>query len=95
MQITKVVCGIDTTAFITSEGFLFVMGSNKHGKLGVGLTYEQCRKVTKPVIVNEITNSSIINVDIGKSHSIAVCSKGKVFAWGKISEGFPTFDDLD
>jgi len=71
------------------------MGSNKHGKLGLGLTFEQCHKVTKPVLVNEITNSTILDVSLGKSHSLAVCSKGKVFAWGKMSEGFPNFKDLD
>jgi alpha-tubulin suppressor-like RCC1 family protein len=40
MQIMKVFCGLDNTAFVTTEGFLFVMGSNKHGKLGIGLSYD-------------------------------------------------------
>ena len=39
-RITKVQCGVDNTGFITDEGFLFVMGSNKHGKLGIGMTQE-------------------------------------------------------
>jgi alpha-tubulin suppressor-like RCC1 family protein len=89
LRIIKVKCGKDNTAFITEEGFLFVMGSNIHGKLGVGMSYEQCNKVTKPVLVNEVTNNSIIDVALGKSHSLAVCSKGKVYAWGKVAEGFP------
>jgi E3 ubiquitin-protein ligase HERC3 len=94
-RITKVKCGIDNTGFITEEGFLFVMGSNNHGKLGIGLTFEQCQKVTKPVLVNEISNNTIVDMSFGKSHSLAVCQRGKVFAWGKVSEGFPTFNDLD
>ena len=39
-KINKVKCGKDNTGFITEEGFLFIMGSNKHGKLGVGLNHE-------------------------------------------------------
>jgi alpha-tubulin suppressor-like RCC1 family protein len=34
-------------------------------------------------------------VSLGKSHSLAVCSKGKVFAWGKVSEGFPLYKELE
>ena len=50
VQISKVSCGYDHSGFITSEiycfdfkgeGLLFVMGSNKHSKLGVGSTYQQ------------------------------------------------------
>lgn len=41
------------------------------------------------MLVNELTNSHIVNVSLGKSHSLAVCAKGKVFAWGKVGEGFP------
>ncbi len=40
LKISKVKCGKNNTGFITEEGFLFVMGSNKHGKLGIGMTYE-------------------------------------------------------
>jgi len=72
-----------------------VLGSNNHGKLGIGLTFEQCQKVTKPVLVNEVSNNTIVDMSFGKSHSLAVCQRGKVFAWGKVSEGFPTFNDLD
>ncbi len=44
------------------------------------------------MLVNELSNSHIIDVSLGKSHSVAVCSKGKVFAWGKSSEGFPGYE---
>lgn len=39
------------------------------------------------MLVNELTNSHILDVSLGKSHSLAVCSKGKVYAWGKVGEG--------
>ncbi len=45
--------------------------------------------------MNELANSNVVDVSLGNSHSLAVCSKGKIFAWGKVEEGFPTFNDLD
>ncbi len=71
-----------------------MMGSNKHGKLGIGLSYEQCQKIAQPVLVNELTNSHIVDVSLGKSHSLAVCSKGKIYAWGKVSDWFPSYEDF-
>jgi alpha-tubulin suppressor-like RCC1 family protein len=71
-----------------------MLGSNKHGKLGIGLTQEQCLKISQPVLVNELSSSHVVDVSLGKSHTLAICSKGKVFAWGKVQEGFPCFEDL-
>ncbi len=71
-----------------------MVGSNKHGKLGIGLTYEQCQKISQPVLVSELSNSHIVDISLAKSHSLAVCSKGRVFAWGKITEGFPMCEDF-
>ena len=66
-----------------------MVGSNKHGKLGIGLTYEQCQKISQPVLVSELSSSHITDISLSKSHSLAICNRGRVFAWGKVDEGFP------
>ena len=71
-----------------------MVGSNKNGKLGIVLTYEQCQKISQPVLVSELSNSHIVDISLAKSHSLAVCSKGRVFAWGKITKGFPMCEDF-
>jgi len=52
--ITKIACGKDNTALVTDEGFVFMMGSNKYGKLGVGLTEEQCPFLDTPKLLEAI-----------------------------------------
>jgi alpha-tubulin suppressor-like RCC1 family protein len=44
--------------------------------------------------VSELSNSHIVDISLSKSHSLAICNKGKVFAWGKVSEGFPMYEDF-
>ena len=46
------------------------------------------------MLVSELSNSHIVDISLAKSHSLAVCNKGKVFAWGKVSEGFAKFEDF-
>lgn len=87
VRIVKVACGRDNSAFVTDEGFLFTMGSNKHGKLGLNLTYEECKSVSQPVLVTELSSSPVTDVSLGKRHSLAACHSKSVFSWGK------TFDD--
>ena len=87
VRIVKVACGRDNSAFLTDEGFLFTMGSNKHGKLGLNLSYEECKGVSQPVLVTELSSSPVTDVSLGKRHSLAACHNQTVYSWGKM------FDD--
>lgn len=79
----KVACGRDNSAFVTDEGFLFTMGSNKHGKLGLNLSYEECKGVSQPVLVTELSSSPVTDVSLGKRHSLVACHNQTVYSWGK------------
>ena len=76
-----------TSSAITSEGRLFVWGSNYYGQLGDGTTTNQ----TMPL---EITSEfgldigeKIDCVSLGNYFSSAITSTGRVFTWGSNSSG--------
>jgi alpha-tubulin suppressor-like RCC1 family protein len=92
VHISRVVCGKDNSALITEEGFLFMMGSNKHAKLGIGLSQEACPFALQPVLVESLTN--VHDVSLGKRNSMALTQDGEVFAWGQCSIGFPGYEQI-
>jgi len=62
------------------EGFLYTMGSNFHGRLGLGdqtLTHSSV-----PCLVESLLNERIMNVSCGTSHTIAITDIGDAFSWG-------------
>ncbi|XP_051008249.1 probable E3 ubiquitin-protein ligase HERC6 [Acomys russatus] len=58
-------------------------GDNSWGQLGQ--RREHCTELPEPI--QALNNLHIDHVSCGKEHSMAVCHKGKVFAWGAGSHG--------
>ncbi|CAL4080439.1 unnamed protein product, partial [Meganyctiphanes norvegica] len=81
--ITKVSCGDEHTSVITETGRIFMIGSNDMGQLGLGNT----NPVNKPSCVKALKPDRAVQVACGRSHTIAACESGAVYAWGHNGDG--------
>lgn len=83
--ITKMSVGATHAAFITDEGELVCLGSNKHGECGldpnVQATAATCRRVAFPRRAHPIEQARC-----GRSHTVAIAAEGDGFAWGDDSK---------
>ncbi|MCF7924822.1 MAG: hypothetical protein K9L64_06955, partial [Candidatus Izimaplasma sp.] len=85
--IIKVSMGYRHSSVITSEGRLFTWGSNLYGQLGDGTI---ASKSTPTDITGQFglaSGENIIQVSLGKYHSLAITSEGRIFTWGLNSIG--------
>lgn len=82
--VKEVACGLDHTHLVSKDGYLYSMGSNEHGKLGLGLTYKELIQSASPRLVESI--KAVRSVAAGLHHSIAVGrdtnNRAKVYGWG-------------
>lgn len=79
---TTLICTCQDNAII----HLLSWGSNAHGSLGEGTTYD---RIIPGFVDNKIffTSPSIKYISSGEDYSVALTEDGKVFLWGKNSEG--------
>ena len=82
--------GVGHTLFVRSDGRFFAWGGNANGQLGDGTTIQR----TEPVTVSLPGGVSAVAIAAGVSHSLALGSDGKVYAWGgnscgKLGTGVP------
>jgi X-linked retinitis pigmentosa GTPase regulator len=83
--IKQISCGDEHSGFIAANGYVYMMGSNKQGKLGINnesLTY-----ASRPLIVESLADYQIIDLSCGGSHTAAVTASGVVFTWGNGAYG--------
>lgn len=72
--------GSHHSALVTKGGELFVCGSALHGKLGIKNL--SCSNVTKFTKVPALRDESIVQVECGDYHTLALNKRGEVFSWG-------------
>ncbi len=78
--IRKVSCGEEHSAFITSNGNIFTMGSNADGRLGIG---DRSLKLTPtPCLVEALSRFNAATVVCGWGHTAAVLDNGDLYTWG-------------
>ena len=73
-------CGEEHAAMIANAGYVYTMGSNQHGRLGIGnrtIPYS-----IKPYIVEALTFHRTKFISAGFAHSAAVTDAGELFTWG-------------
>jgi alpha-tubulin suppressor-like RCC1 family protein len=70
---------------VTKDGFLYSMGSNEDGKLGIGLSHKDLPGSASPRLVEGIKH--VKSVSAGQSHSLAVVKDGKAYGWGQAEYG--------
>lgn len=83
MNIRKIACGLDHTAFISSiyflwkinwhflvDGNVYTFGSNAYGKLGIG--EKTMNSISQPQIIERLIDLKINDISCGDNHTIAV-----------------------
>ncbi|KAM9862854.1 hypothetical protein ACI1US_01215 [Leucobacter sp. BZR 635] len=67
---------------LASDGTLYSWGSNADGQLGVGIPNEDLHGSLAPMKVAAPAGATFTQISAGFSHSLALSSDGKVYAWG-------------
>ena len=62
---------------------LWSWGDISHGQLGTGDTVKRNR----PTIISRLTGIGVHQIACGSDHALAVSLDGRVFAWGRNSQG--------
>lgn len=87
LKTVQVEAGGNNTAFIKSDGSLWMAGDNTYGQLGNG-TYEN-----SAVPVQVIGLTDITQVAVGERHCIALNSRGYAYLWGYNGYNAVSFSD--
>lgn len=85
-RIIQISLGFNHSSVLTSQGRVFLWGSNSYGQVGNGQT--------TTASIFELTNQFILDIDdkiiqlkLGRYFSTALSSKGRVFTWGRNNLG--------
>lgn len=79
--IIQVSCGTEHSALLSNQHFIYTMGSNSDGKLGIddkSLAY-----TSYPMLIQSLIGEKVIEVSCGGSHTAAVTHQGDLYTWGK------------
>ena len=90
--IKELACGQEHSAFITSDNFLYTMGSNRCGQLGIGDPNISFKN--SPVLVEHLADQNeasiwvgIAGVSCGMYHTLANTAGGDAWSWGEVRFG--------
>ena len=77
-------CAERHSACVSAAGQLFTWGRAEHGRLGHGRPYAD---QDAPKLVTSLKGLEIVEVALGRAHSIAITRNGRVYAWGSSEHG--------
>ncbi|XP_044485358.1 ultraviolet-B receptor UVR8-like isoform X2 [Mangifera indica] len=75
----QVAAGLNFTVFLTRQGHVYTCGSNIHGQLGHGDTFDN--PTPKSIALLEEVGS-VVQIDAGPSYVLAVSRNGDVYSFG-------------
>jgi uncharacterized repeat protein (TIGR02543 family) len=81
-KISQISLGQNYSALITLSGRLFVWGNNSFGNLGDGTTTNRNSPIEITQNFGLQNKERITHIFLGRSHSAALTSLGRVFTWG-------------
>lgn len=85
--VQHVFCGWQHSLFLTSNGHVFVCGSNRHGQLASG-TSAKVNPLPLQVMLADSGESLVAaQVDVGWHFALCLTTAGELLAWGKGSHG--------
>jgi alpha-tubulin suppressor-like RCC1 family protein len=90
--VKTVACGLNHSHLVSRDGFLYSMGSNEDGKLGLGLSPKDLEFSTSPRLVESLRSVKVVAA--GLNHSIALGKEAakksgnlKPYGWGQAEHG--------
>jgi alpha-tubulin suppressor-like RCC1 family protein len=83
--IRKISCGEEHSGFIAANGYVYTMGSNQSGRLGINNPGQ--KHASRPVLVESLVDYQIIDISCGFSHTGVITTSGVVFTWGLGTHG--------
>jgi uncharacterized repeat protein (TIGR02543 family) len=86
-MITNISLGRNHTAAITSMGRMFTWGDNRYGQLGNNTTSESLIPIDITSEFGLTNGETIVNLSLGRNHTAAITSTGRIFTWGENSFG--------
>ena len=90
-QAVEVFCGGHASFYKNKKGQLFAWGLNNHGQLGIG---HKENTATPTRVWWREEEQTVIQVEGGEHHTIALTEKGQVYVWGRNDEGQGGVGDL-
>lgn len=84
IKVTAVSLGREHAAAVSESGKLYVWGSGRHGKLGLGNELEQYWPVN---VKGVLKGKKILTVSAGIDHTAAVTVDNKLYTWGWGADG--------
>jgi E3 ubiquitin-protein ligase HERC2 len=81
--IMDISCGLGHALFLCKSRKVYSSGSGGNGRLGLGDTGDR----KEPCLIHSLSGELIAAVQCGASHSLAVSATGKVYCWGKNTQG--------
>lgn len=81
IQIKLISCGDEHSAFVTSNSFIYTMGSNRSGQLGIRDPAVQSKST--PVLVEQMVGHVIVDLSCGGSHTLVATERGDAYSWGE------------
>lgn len=79
------------SGWVTSDGSLYMCGSNSEGQIGSGADYNSVPQQTTPSKVMD----GVVSLGLGWGHSGAVTSDGSLYMWGSRFDGALGYDAED
>lgn len=82
-RVTDVSCGLGHALFLLHTGRVYAWGNGGNGRLGLGDF--QDRTEACPVVL--LQHDVVTAVQCGASHSMALTNAGRIYSWGKNTQG--------
>lgn len=84
ISIRLVACGSGHTCFVTYNDYVYAMGANENGQLGID---DPVRFKNSPVLIENIPIRHVSQLACGGNSSFLCSDEGTVYAWGEGQHG--------
>lgn len=82
-KVIDVSCGLGHALFLLTNGHVYSWGNGGNGRLGLGDAYDR----TEACVITALQHEVIVSVRCGASHSLVLTQQGRVYSWGKNTQG--------
>ena len=86
ITVSSIAAGNEYSLALTTDGKVYAWGNNFNGHLGLGTSGDDAGE-DSPTLITALSNITVSSIDAGYSHSLALTTDGKVYAWGSNGNG--------